>query len=148
MDYYFDPPILRQQLRFLHAATGFIISIESSTAQKTTHGTDVHSAIMTLDICVTLTHWRVDVRPHLLSLLGVHGELTLVFTDTLRDVRSFPKDCENHFCIFFCLSLSMAESILQCKCRVLKCLGHSQDIFYSFPIVYFKRGNLIFGRLQ
>ena len=95
VDYYFDPSILRQQLRFLHAATGFIISIESSTAQKTTHGTDVHSAIMTLDICVTLTHWRVHVRPHLLSLLGVHQCArrinTYVYWHTLCDVSSFPK---------------------------------------------------------
>jgi len=54
VDYFFDLPAARQQ-RYLHATTGFIISIESNTTQKTTHGTDVHSAIMTLDICVTLT---------------------------------------------------------------------------------------------
>ena len=106
-----SPSILRQQLRFLHAATGFIIPIESNTAQKTTHGMDVHSAIMTLDICVTLTHWRVHVRPHLLSLLGVHQCArrinTYVYWHTLRDVPSFPKDCENHFCIPILLSFAL-----------------------------------------
>lgn len=95
---------MQQQLRYFHVTTGFIISIESKTAQKTTHGTDVHAAIMTLSICMTLTPSRVHVRPHL--LLGVRGELTLVFADTHSVTFDHsPKIVKIISVYSFCLSL-------------------------------------------
>lgn len=90
----------------------------------------------------------MHVRPHL--LLDVHIELTLVFVlshkpDVLHHsvlpasptTPICPDDCENHFCIFFCLAFVTATTYFADRARCLRSV--SVAILLETPYILLKK---------